>query len=70
VIVKSAQYCAKLEGDLKNAIRSKRRGLWPLKRFKNLNLRFSPTQHTVQISRHIITIFSDRSKCVTWTPIN
>jgi len=34
----------------------------PLKLFKNWNLSFSPTQHTVHSASHLITIFSDRSK--------
>jgi hypothetical protein len=32
---------------------------WPLKWLKNWNLSFSPTQHTVQISPHLITTFLD-----------
>jgi len=36
--------------------------LWPLKQFRNWNLSFSSLQETVQISPHLITIFSDHSK--------
>jgi len=32
----------------------------PLKRFWSWNSGFSPTQHTVQMSSHLITILSDR----------